>query len=145
MPVVGPPHRCVGRGLVDQWINGFGFLGSVVFFFGYERCLKEEVGMAKVGCVLWFSQVRCCWVLLVVKDHQCLGSMLLGFWVAQISDGFGGDQCGSWRGHAWWRWGWIPMSFAMFLGFYCDAGFLLVSLVLLGFCYDIGFFIFYFF
>ena len=36
------------------------------------------------------------------------------------------------------------MSFAMFLGFCCDAGFLLVSPVLLGFYYDVGFFIFYF-
>ena len=36
------------------------------------------------------------------------------------------------------------MSFAMFLVFCCDVGFLLVSPVLLGFCYDVGFFIFYF-
>ena len=50
--------------------------------------------MAEVGGS-WFSQVWCCWVLLVVGDRQCLGLMLLGFWVAQIGDGFGGD----WRGH----------------------------------------------
>ena len=50
--------------------------------------------MAEVGGS-WFSQVWCCWVLLVIGDRQCLGLMLLGFWVAQIGDGFGGD----WRGH----------------------------------------------
>ena len=37
----------------------------------------------------------------------------------------------------------------MFLGFYCEDGFLLASPVLLGFCCDVGFyflfFIFYFF
>nr|POF24134.1 hypothetical protein CFP56_06217 [Quercus suber] len=27
------------------------------------------------------------------------GSVLLGFWVAQINDGFGGDRRGSQRGH----------------------------------------------
>ena len=37
--------------------------------------------------------------MLVVKDRQCLGLVLLGFLVAQIGDGFGGDQCGSRRGH----------------------------------------------
>ena len=43
-----------------------------------DRCLKEEVGMTEVGYGSWFSQVRCCWVLLVVEDCQCLGSVLLG-------------------------------------------------------------------
>ena len=33
----------------------------------------------------------------------------------------------------------------MFLGFCCEAGFLLASPVLLGFCCDIGFFFFFFF
>ena len=58
----------MGHGLVDQWVNGFGVLGSVgfFFFFGYDRCLKEEVGMAEVargslkfsvGRGLWVSQV----------------------------------------------------------------------------------------
>ena len=51
--------------------------------------------MAEVGCGSWFSQVWCCWVLLVIGDRQCLGPMLLDFWVAQIGDGFGGD----WQGH----------------------------------------------
>ena len=37
--------------------------------------------------------------MLVVGDRQCLCPVLLGFWVAQIGDGFGGDQCGSRRGH----------------------------------------------
>ena len=37
--------------------------------------------------------------MLVVKDCQCLGLVLLGFLVAQIGDGFGGDQRGSQRGH----------------------------------------------
>ena len=55
--------------------------------------------MAEVGCESWFSQVWCCWVLLVVGDRQCLGSVLLGFWVAQIGDGFGGDRRGSRQGH----------------------------------------------
>ena len=50
MPLVGPPHRCVGRGLMDQWIGRFGVLGPVVFFFfGCDGCLKVEVGMAEVG------------------------------------------------------------------------------------------------
>ena len=34
--------------------------------------------MAEVGCGSWLSQVRCCCVLLVVKDHRCLGPILLG-------------------------------------------------------------------
>ncbi|KAL4652359.1 hypothetical protein ACB092_01G227400 [Castanea dentata] len=44
--------------------------GFVVFFFFFccDRCLKEEVGMAEVGYGSWFSQVRCCWVLLVVSE-----------------------------------------------------------------------------
>ena len=59
------------------------------------------------------AQVWCCWVLLVIGDSQCLGPVLLGFWVAQIGDGFGGDRRGSRQGHAWWRWEWIPIGFAM--------------------------------
>ena len=55
--------------------------------------------MAEVGYGSRLSQVRCYWVLLVVGDRQCLGPMLLGFWVAQIGDGFGGDRRGSRRGH----------------------------------------------
>ena len=55
-----------------------------------------------VGYGLWFRGVRCCWVLLVVGDHQCLGPVLLGFWVAQIGDGFGGDRHGSQRGQCFW-------------------------------------------
>ena len=39
---------------MDRWIGRFGVLGPVVFFFfffcGCDRCLKEEVGMAEVGC-----------------------------------------------------------------------------------------------
>ena len=81
----------------------------------------------------------------MIEDCQCLGPLLLGFWVAQIGDGFGGDRCGSWRGRAWWRWGWIPMGFVMFLGFCCDSGFLLASPVLLGFYCDTSFFFFFFF
>ena len=29
---------------------------------------------------------------ILVRDCQCLGPVLLGFWVAQIGDGFGGDR-----------------------------------------------------
>ena len=64
--------------------------------------------------------------------------MLLGFWVAQIGDGFGGDRCRS-RRSTW------DTARSMFLGFCCEAGFLLASPVLLGFCCDIGFFFFFFF
>ena len=73
------------------------------------------MGIAEVGCGLWFSQVRCYWVLLVVEDRQCLGPVLLGFWVAQIGDGFGGDRRGSLQGHGevlLWI-GVDPMGFAM--------------------------------
>ena len=71
------------------------FLFFCFFVCFWDRILKEEVGIAEVGCGLWFSQVRCYWVLLVVEDRQCLGPVLLGFWVAQIGDGFGGDRRGS--------------------------------------------------
>ena len=57
--------------------------------------------------------------------------MLLGFWVAQIGDGFGGDRCGS-RRSAW------DTARSMFLGFCCEAGFLLASPVLLGFWWAVG-------
>ena len=32
-------------------------MGSAVFFFLFccDRCLKEEVGMAEVGCGLWLG------------------------------------------------------------------------------------------
>ena len=55
--------------------------------------------MVEVGSGSWFSQVRCCWVLLVVEDRQCLGLVLLGFQVAQIGDGLGGDRHGLRQGH----------------------------------------------
>ena len=87
--------------------------------------------------------------MLVVKDRQCLGLVLLGFLVAQIGDGLveinvghGEVMAMSWvtarsrRCHAWWRWGWIPMGFVMFLGFCCDTGFfffLIWVFVLVGF------------
>ena len=38
-----------------------------------------ELGMVEVGRESWLSQVRCCWVLLVVGDCRCLGPILLGF------------------------------------------------------------------
>ena len=91
------------------------FLFFCFFVCFWDRILKEEVGIAEVGCGLWFSQVRCYWVLLVVEDCQCLGPVLLGFWVAQIGDGFGGDRRGSLRGHGevlLWI-GVDPMGFAM--------------------------------
>ena len=55
----------------------------------FDRCLKEEVGMAKVGMVevghgSGFSQVWCYWVLLVVRDRQCLGPVLLVFSVVVV-------------------------------------------------------------
>ena len=49
----------MGRGLVDQWVDGFGVLGSVgfffFFFFGCDRCLKKEVGIAEVARGSWLS------------------------------------------------------------------------------------------
>ena len=66
MLLVGPPRRCVGRGLMDRWNGRFGALGSVVFFFFCcDRCLKEEVGMAKVGHGSWLYQVY--YLLIAIK------------------------------------------------------------------------------
>ena len=52
---------------------------------------------------------------ILVRDHQCLGPVLLGFWVAQIGDGFGGDQCRSRRGHGF-------FFFFFTLGFFVTLG-----------------------
>ena len=108
MLVVGPPRRCVGCGLVDQWVWSSGFCG---FFFCYDRCLKEEVGMVELGMAkvgrglwvsqagvglmsLWVSQVRLCWLgfesMWIVAGRGGLcgsgvedrgGSVGLEFWV----------------------------------------------------------------
>ena len=69
------------------------FWGFFFFFFCCDKCLKEEMGMAKVGRgslksgvaeFCWSLEivsvwVRFCLVLLVVEYRKCLDPILLGF------------------------------------------------------------------
>ena len=66
---------------MDRWVL---WVYLFLFFLCCDWCLKEEVGMVEVGSGSGFSQVQCCWVLLVVRDRQCLGSILLGFSVVVV-------------------------------------------------------------
>ena len=71
-------------------------------------CVVPQQTLAKIKISFNILQI-------LVRDHQCLGPVLLGFWVAQIGDGFGGDRRGSLRGHGevlLWI-GVDPMGFAM--------------------------------
>ena len=54
-------------------------VASFFFFFFGDRCLKEEVGMAEVGCELWLGPV---FGSLVVVGSW-LGSMF-GLWVKWV-------------------------------------------------------------
>ena len=95
----------------------------VVFFFCCDRCLKEEVGMAKVGCGLWLGPmfgllvvvrfggwVRCFghgWVVAEMAEMGCWSSKITNVWVwrghGEIGVGHGDGFGGNWRGspHGW--------------------------------------------
>ena len=47
----------ISDGLVWVTVVVVGF-----FFFCYDRCLKEEVGMAEVGCGSWLGLVFGSWL-----------------------------------------------------------------------------------
>ena len=76
--------------------------------------------MAEVGCGSWLSQVRCCWVLLVVGDRQCCwvsGLLRLVMGLVEIGVGHGevvhGGDGGGFR--------WVLLCFwvsVVTLGFY---------------------------
>ena len=55
---------------------------------------------------------------ILVRDRHCLGLVLLGFWVAQIGDGFGGDWHRSRRGYGF-------FFFFFYARFFCDVGFVM--------------------
>ena len=62
----------MGRGLMDRWIGRFGVLGFVCVCVCVcvccDKCLKEEMGMAKVGRGSLKSDVAdFCWSLEIVN------------------------------------------------------------------------------
>ena len=74
------------------------------FFFGYDRCLKEEVGMAEVARGSWLvALLSSVWVV----GYGSLKSnvSLMSLWVSQVhrgslkSGGIGWvlNWCGSWQ------------------------------------------------
>ena len=86
--------------------------GCGFFFFSCDRFLKEEVGMAEVGCGSWlglvFGSLVVVWFgVWVVAEVGCWSSEIASVWVRRghgeigvgHGDGFGGDRCGS--PHGW--------------------------------------------
>ena len=76
------------RIVVDRWVWSFGFYGFFFFFF-FDRCLKEEVGMAKLGMAFcyWFDLILG-WILFVGSWWWSWGlpwfGLILILWVAVV-------------------------------------------------------------